>query len=126
MRFSPHLPGCLTTCGTGHIRFWRAADTFTGLKLQVGSGFRPQWMRSDAIGMFDMSACVTLPDGKGLCGLTLVLTNKDALDKLAQLFDISAFVELSILLPTTLNLNITAESHRAAFATCAAQPSAAC
>lgn len=35
VRFSPHFAGSLVTCGTGHIRFWRMADTFTGLKLQV-------------------------------------------------------------------------------------------
>ena len=32
--FSPDLPGHLTTSGTGHIRFWKMATTFTGLKLQ--------------------------------------------------------------------------------------------
>ena len=32
--FSPELPGQLTTSGTGHIRFWKMALTFTGLKLQ--------------------------------------------------------------------------------------------
>ena len=32
--FSPELPGQLTTSGTGHIRFWKMATTFTGLKLQ--------------------------------------------------------------------------------------------
>ena len=32
--FSPELPGQLTTSGTGHIRFWKMAKTFTGLKLQ--------------------------------------------------------------------------------------------
>lgn len=36
--FCPHSPGCLVTCGTGHIRFWRMAATFTGLKLQVWGG----------------------------------------------------------------------------------------
>ena len=32
--FSPDLEGQLTTSGTGHIRFWKMARTFTGLKLQ--------------------------------------------------------------------------------------------
>ena len=32
--FSPVIPGQLTTSGTGHIRFWKMANTFTGLKLQ--------------------------------------------------------------------------------------------
>lgn len=34
-RFSPYFPGSLTSSGTGHIRFWKMASTFTGLKLQV-------------------------------------------------------------------------------------------
>jgi len=34
--FCPHTPGHLVSCGTGHIRFWKMASTFTGLKLQVG------------------------------------------------------------------------------------------
>jgi hypothetical protein len=33
--FSPRFDGVLYTSGTGHIRFWKMADTFTGLKLQV-------------------------------------------------------------------------------------------
>lgn len=35
LRFCPHSPGHLVSCGTGHIRFWKMASTFTGLKLQV-------------------------------------------------------------------------------------------
>jgi len=30
LRFSPYFDGNLTTCGTGHIRFWKMASTFTG------------------------------------------------------------------------------------------------
>jgi WD40 repeat protein len=33
--FSPNHEGRLITSGTGHIRFWKMANTFTGLKLQV-------------------------------------------------------------------------------------------
>lgn len=33
--FSLDDPGRLVTSGTGHIRFWKMARTFTGLKLQV-------------------------------------------------------------------------------------------
>ncbi len=33
--FSPFDEGRLITSGTGHIRFWKMADTFTGLKLQA-------------------------------------------------------------------------------------------
>ena len=38
VRFSPHDDGRLTTSGTGHIRFWKMASTFTGLKLQGDIG----------------------------------------------------------------------------------------
>lgn len=34
VRFSPYFEGLLNTSGTGHIRFWKVASTFTGLKLQ--------------------------------------------------------------------------------------------
>ena len=33
VRFSPENPGRLTTSGTGHVRFWRMAETFTGCAL---------------------------------------------------------------------------------------------
>ena len=33
--WSADLEGVLTTAGTGHVRFWKMADTFTGLKLQA-------------------------------------------------------------------------------------------
>ncbi len=46
-RFSPDDDGRLTTSGTGHIRFWRMAATFTGLKLQGN------------IGMFCYYECMT-------------------------------------------------------------------
>ena len=32
--FAPANDGWLTTSGPGHIRFWKMARTFTGLKLQ--------------------------------------------------------------------------------------------
>jgi hypothetical protein len=38
VRFSPGDDGRLTTSGTGHIRFWKMASTFTGLKLQGDIG----------------------------------------------------------------------------------------
>jgi hypothetical protein len=30
LRFSRYFEGTLTTSGTGHIRFWKMASTFTG------------------------------------------------------------------------------------------------
>ena len=32
--FSPHDCSIITTAGKGHVRFWKIAETFTGLKLQ--------------------------------------------------------------------------------------------
>ncbi|XP_053983869.1 cilia- and flagella-associated protein 44 [Hylaeus volcanicus] len=32
--FSKYIPGQLTSCGTGHIKFWKVSKTFTGLKLK--------------------------------------------------------------------------------------------
>ena len=36
--FSEFNENWLTTSGTGHIRFWKIAETFTGLKLQGDIG----------------------------------------------------------------------------------------
>ena len=35
VEFSADREGRLCTSGTGHIRFWKMAQTFTGLKLQA-------------------------------------------------------------------------------------------
>ncbi|KAJ3128012.1 Cilia- and flagella-associated protein 44 [Nowakowskiella sp. JEL0407] len=58
--FSPDSDGILTTSGMGHIRFWKMALTFTGLKLQ---GFIGKFGTSE---LTDISAFVQLPDGKVL------------------------------------------------------------
>ena len=60
--FSPENPGQLTSSGTGHIRFWKMATTFTGLKLQGQLG---KFGRTE---LSDISAYVELPDGKVLSG----------------------------------------------------------
>ncbi|WIA29897.1 hypothetical protein OEZ86_012366 [Tetradesmus obliquus] len=60
VRFSPHFAGSLVTCGTGHIRFWRMADTFTGLKLQGDLG------KFGSLELSDVAAFVELPDGQVL------------------------------------------------------------
>ena len=36
--FSPYSENVLTTAGQGHIKFWKMATTFTGLKLQGEGG----------------------------------------------------------------------------------------
>ncbi len=51
--------------GTGHIRFWSMARTFTGLKLQGSIGKFGNEELSDVSGYTD------LPDGKVECRMTL-------------------------------------------------------
>jgi WD40 repeat protein len=55
-------PGQLLTFGSGHIRFWKSAKTFTGLKLQGAIGKFGQTDLSDVVG------CLDLPDGRVLSG----------------------------------------------------------
>ena len=45
-QFNQHL---LTTSGTGHIRFWKIAETFTGLKLQGDIAKFGQFELSDVV-----------------------------------------------------------------------------
>lgn len=58
--FSPDDPGKLATSGTGHIRFWKMASTFTGLKLQGDIG------KFGKVELSDIEAFAILPDGKVL------------------------------------------------------------
>ncbi|XP_069800651.1 cilia- and flagella-associated protein 44 isoform X2 [Dendropsophus ebraccatus] len=60
--FSPENEEQLTTCGTGHIRFWKMARTFTGLKLQGELG------RFGKTALTDIEGYVELPDGKVISG----------------------------------------------------------
>jgi WD40 repeat protein len=60
--FSPHFKEQLTTSGTGHIRFWKIASTFTGLKLVGNIG------KFGKVELSDVCAFVELPDGKVLSG----------------------------------------------------------
>ena len=60
--FSPYLSGILTTCGTGHIRFWKMATTFTGLKLQGEIG------KFGEVEISDIAGFIEFPDGKVLSG----------------------------------------------------------
>uniref|UniRef100_A0A0G4I0H2 Cilia- and flagella-associated protein 44 n=1 Tax=Chromera velia CCMP2878 TaxID=1169474 RepID=A0A0G4I0H2_9ALVE len=60
--WSPTVPGHLTTSGLGHIRFWKMAKTFTGLKLQGELG---KFGQSE---ITDVQSFCELPDGKVLCG----------------------------------------------------------
>ncbi|CAH1262544.1 CFAP44 [Branchiostoma lanceolatum] len=60
--FSPENEGFLTSSGIGHIRFWKMANTFTGLKLQGELG------RFGKTSITDIEGYVELPDGKVLSG----------------------------------------------------------
>ena len=60
--FSTELEGQLTSSGTGHIRFWKMARTFTGLKLQGQLG------KFGKTEISDIEGYVELPDGKVLSG----------------------------------------------------------
>ncbi|XP_068733143.1 cilia- and flagella-associated protein 44-like isoform X1 [Montipora capricornis] len=60
--FSPEDEGHLCTSGSGHIRFWTMANTFTGLKLQGQIG------KFGAKELSDIEGFVELPDGKVLSG----------------------------------------------------------
>lgn len=60
--FSPRFEGQLITGGMAHIRFWKMASTFTGLKLQGDIG------KFGQIELSDISGYCELPDGKVLSG----------------------------------------------------------
>ncbi|CAJ1397957.1 unnamed protein product [Effrenium voratum] len=56
------FPGMLTSVGVGHMRFWKMALTFTGLKLQGDLG------KFGASELSDISGFVELADGKIVSG----------------------------------------------------------
>ncbi|XP_061148876.1 cilia- and flagella-associated protein 44-like isoform X1 [Syngnathus typhle] len=60
--FSPYNPGLLTSSGSGHIKFWKMASTFTGLKLE---GLIGHFGKTAAT---DIEGYIELPDGKVLSG----------------------------------------------------------
>jgi len=60
--FAHGKDGLLTTSGQGHVRFWRMAETFTGLKLQGDIG------KFGKFELSDISAFAMMPDGKVLSG----------------------------------------------------------
>ncbi|GMH39549.1 hypothetical protein BSKO_07447 [Bryopsis sp. KO-2023] len=62
VEFSPYFDGHLITSGTGHIRFWKMASTFTGLKLQGSLG------KFGKIELTDVYAFIEMEDGKVLSG----------------------------------------------------------
>ncbi|KAE9343512.1 hypothetical protein PF008_g9649 [Phytophthora fragariae] len=62
VRFAPTDSGFLGTSGVGHIRLWKMAATFTGLKLQGDIG---KFGKSE---LSDIEAFCVLPDKKVLSG----------------------------------------------------------
>ncbi|XP_029795183.1 cilia- and flagella-associated protein 44 [Suricata suricatta] len=60
--FNPEDDEQLTTSGSGHIKFWQMALTFTGLKLQGSLG------RFGKTAATDIEGYMELPDGKVLSG----------------------------------------------------------
>ncbi|XP_054433278.1 cilia- and flagella-associated protein 44 [Pteronotus mesoamericanus] len=60
--FNPENDEQLTTSGSGHIKFWEMAQTFTGLKLQGSLG------RFGKTTTTDIEGYMELPDGKVLSG----------------------------------------------------------
>lgn len=62
LMFSPYIPEQLTTCGLGHIKFWKMASTFTGLKLQ---GLIGRFGKTEICDIYGICA---MPDEKILSG----------------------------------------------------------
>ena len=60
--FSPYTDDILFTSGFTHIKFWKMAQTFTGLKLQG------EIAKFGALEMSNVSGYHELPDGKVLSG----------------------------------------------------------
>lgn len=60
--FSEYQDDILTTSGMGHIKFWKIAETFTGLKLKGEIGKFGQQEISDITSYYEF------PDGKVLSG----------------------------------------------------------
>uniref|UniRef100_A0A1B6CQQ9 Uncharacterized protein n=2 Tax=Clastoptera arizonana TaxID=38151 RepID=A0A1B6CQQ9_9HEMI len=55
VKFSLYVPGQLVTSGLGHIKFWKMAETFTGLKLKGELGRFGKTEICDIIGIFAMA-----------------------------------------------------------------------
>nr|XP_049696276.1 cilia- and flagella-associated protein 44 isoform X2 [Helicoverpa armigera] len=62
VKFSPYCEGQLTTAGAAHIKFWKMAETFTGLKLKGELGRFGKTEICDVLGVYPM------PDEKVLSG----------------------------------------------------------
>lgn len=68
--FSPNEDNVIFTSGSGHIKFWKMSNTFTGLKLQG------EIAKFGKLELSDVAAFYELPDGKVISGTdqgTLIL-----------------------------------------------------
>lgn len=68
--FSPSEDNIIFTSGSGHIKFWKMSNTFTGLKLQG------EIAKFGKLELSDVAAFYELPDGKVISGTdqgTLIL-----------------------------------------------------
>ena len=65
LAFSPRLAGHLVTCGTGHIRFWKMADTFTGLKLVGALGKFGKVELTDVCAFVELAGGTVLSSSEG-------------------------------------------------------------
>ncbi|KAF6198565.1 hypothetical protein GE061_008313 [Apolygus lucorum] len=73
--FSSYDPDVFVTCGTGHIKFWRLQETFTGLKMESLPG------KFGEVENNDVSAVCFLPEGRvvsNFCGGNLAIWKPDA------------------------------------------------
>lgn len=53
-RFSTYIPNHIVTAGSGHIKFWKMANTFTGLKLKGQLGRFGKTEVSNVVGVLSM------------------------------------------------------------------------
>lgn len=53
-RFSTYIPNHIVTAGWGHIKFWKMANTFTGLKLKGQLGRFGKTEVSNVVGVLSM------------------------------------------------------------------------
>jgi WD40 repeat protein len=60
--FSDYSETILSTCGIAHLRFWKIANTFTGLKLKGQTG------KFGSVELSDITGFYVFPDGKVLSG----------------------------------------------------------
>lgn len=91
VKFSPFCEGQLASCGVSHIKFWKMATTFTGLKLKGELGRFGKTEYSDIVGV------LPLPDEK-----VKKQTLSSAFYKNAMIIMISGVIWLRVGKPSSL------------------------